>query len=219
MRRSPRIRPLQSLEGLEHACDLVAPIAAQPQWQEHAIRRWGCLGLGIFPSATQRLVPQVDPELPQGFLLLACGNQVPEGSQSPRPSEVVVIVLLHPGEYAPEPTSGDEASARQLVQSAAALVAARGGTALEMRGSSDSGSCELPGAALLQSCGFMINIPHPLHPVLRLEIRRTRTWAVSLGAAIGWVREFLRPVPPEPATQLERVSLGEGCPRPGSVRV
>jgi GNAT superfamily N-acetyltransferase len=75
---------------------------------------------------------------------------------------------------------------RQLVQSAAAMVARRDIRALEAVGTHREGpSCMLP-ASWLESVGFAVVRPHPLTPRLRMDLQSTVRWRPQLGAA--WQR-------------------------------
>jgi GNAT superfamily N-acetyltransferase len=75
---------------------------------------------------------------------------------------------------------------RQLVTSAAALVARRDIRALEAVGTyRDGPSCMLP-ASWLESVGFGVVRPHPITPRLRMDLHATVRWRPDLGAA--WSR-------------------------------
>ncbi len=94
---------------------------------------------------------------------------------------------------------------RQLIQSAAGLVARRDIRALEAVGTYHEGpSCMLP-ATWLEAVGFAVVRPHPSTPRMRMDLQTTVRWRPDLGAA--WHRLtglVTQPTPPEPATYVQR---------------
>jgi GNAT superfamily N-acetyltransferase len=88
---------------------------------------------------------------------------------------------------------------RQLIQSAAALVARRDIRALEAVGSYHEGpSCMLP-VGWLEAVGFTVARPHPITPRLRMNLQSTLRWKPDLGAAWNRLTDLVsQPTPPEP---------------------
>jgi hypothetical protein len=89
---------------------------------------------------------------------------------------------------------------KQLVQSAAGLVARRDIRALEAVGTYHDGpSCMLP-VGWLEAVGFEVVSPHPITPRLRMDLQSAVRWP-GLGAAWHRLTDLVRqPQSPEPAT-------------------
>ena len=94
---------------------------------------------------------------------------------------------------------------RQLVQSAAGLVARRDIRALEAVGTYHDGpSCMLP-VGWLEAVGFEVVRPHPITPRLRMDLQNAVRWRPGLGAAWNRLTGLVRqPQSPEPATYTHR---------------
>jgi ribosomal protein S18 acetylase RimI-like enzyme len=94
---------------------------------------------------------------------------------------------------------------KQLVQSAAGLVARRDIRALETVGTYHDGpSCMLP-VGWLEAVGFQVVRPHPITPRLRMDLQNAVRWRPGLGAAWHRLTDLVRqPQSPEPATYTHR---------------
>jgi GNAT superfamily N-acetyltransferase len=94
---------------------------------------------------------------------------------------------------------------KQLVQSAASLVARRDIRALEAVGTYHDGpSCMLP-VGWLEAVGFEVVRPHPITPRLRMDLQNAVRWRPDLVAAWSRLTSLVRqPESPEPATYTRR---------------
>jgi GNAT superfamily N-acetyltransferase len=171
------------------------------EWAQAVTARWGFCG-----------VMAVNDGNVVGFLTMAPAAIVPRlgaFATTPVSQDAVVVMSVHVVEEFRGKGIG-----RQLVQSAAALVARRDIRALEAVGTyRDGPSCMLP-APWLQSVGFDVVRQHPLTPRLRMDLHTTLRWMPDISAA--WQRlAGLVPqrVPPEPAAFEQ--SQREVLPAPG----
>jgi GNAT superfamily N-acetyltransferase len=160
--------------------------ATKLEWAEAVTARWGHCGV----------MAVNDGEI-VGFLTMAPAAFVPRlGAFASTPVGRDAVVVL--SARVVEEFQGNGIG-RQLMQSAAALVARRDIRALEAVGTYREGpSCMLP-ASWLQSVGFQVVRPHLVTPRLRMDLETTTRWRPDLGAA--WQRlTGLVPqgVPPEP---------------------
>ena len=188
-----------SLSDLATSSDHRDGAHAKLQWAEDVTARWGHCGV----------MAQNDGEV-IGFLTMAPSAFVPRlGAFATTPISQDAAVLMSVRVL---PEFQRKGIGRQLVQSAAALVARRDIRALEAVGTERDGpSCMLP-ASWLQSVGFTVVRPHPITPRLRMDLQSTVRWRPDLGAA--WQRlTGLVPqgAPPEPAgfEQVQRETLFE----------
>jgi len=173
--------------------DLAAPadhrerMAIKSAWAESVTDHWGYCGV---------LAEQGDGII--GYLTLAPPALVPRlGAFPTTPMGHDAAVLL--SGLVVEGQRG-HGIGRQLVQSAAGLVARRDIRALEAVGTHRDGpSCLLP-AGWLEAVGFAVVRPHPTTPRLRMNLQTTVRWRPDLGAA--WHRLtglVAQPAPPEAA--------------------
>lgn len=142
-------------------------------WAEAATARWGYCG--VMAVSDGRIL---------GFLTLAPAGYVPRmGAFPTTPVSADAAVVM--SARVVEDWQG-KGVGRQMVQSAAGLVARRDIRALEAVGTYREGlSCMLPVSWLL-SVGFGVVRPHPLTPRLRMDLQSTVRWKPDLGAA--WQR-------------------------------
>lgn len=162
------------------------PAAAKAEWAQAVTRHWG--HCGVVAMHEDRII---------GFLTVAPARFVPRlGAFATSPVSEDAAVLMS-GRVVEEHRG--HGIGRQLVQSAAALVARRDLRALEAVGTyRDGPSCLLP-VGWLEACGFAVVRPHPTTPRLRMDLHATRRWA-ELGAA--WQRLtglVAQPSSPEPS--------------------
>lgn len=174
--------------------DLAAPdlhrdrAEVKHEWAEAVTRRWGYCGviaadgddlLGYAMMAPARLVPRLNafdhsPINPDAAVLLSTRVQDPYRGQG---------------------------VGRQLVQSAAGLMARRDIRAIEAIGSYREGPSCISPVGFLQRVGFSVVRQHPVTPRLKMDLQATARWLPDLGAA--WNRlTGLMPQPaagPEPA--------------------
>lgn len=208
---SRRLRPmtaadLPDLPGMCATCtfwdagltDLAIPdnhrdgAVAKSEWAEAVTAHWGYCGV----VASQDGVVT-------GYLTMAPANYVPRlaaFSTTPvSPDAAVVMSALVVAEHR------GHGLGRQLMQSAAGLVARRDIRALEAVGTYREGpSCLLP-VGWLEAVGFAITRAHPTMPRLRMDLQSTVRWRPDLGAA--WHRLtglVAQPAPPEPAAYAHR---------------
>lgn len=83
---------------------------------------------------------------------------------------------------------------RLLVQAALREAHRREVKAVEAFGDRrfSEGACVLPAAWLLHE-GFVVHREHPRHPLMRIDVRRTASWAESLEHALTELLEKVRP--------------------------
>jgi GNAT superfamily N-acetyltransferase len=176
-----------SLSDLATSSDHQDRARTKLEWAEAVTARWGYCG-----------VMAVNDGEVIGFLTLAPAGYVPRlGAFATTPVSQDAAVLVS-GRVVED--FQHKGIGRQLVQSAAALVARRDIRALEAVGTYRPGpSCMLP-AAWLESVGFAVVREHPTTPRLRMDLQTTLRWKPDLNAA--WQRlTGLVPQtsPPEPA--------------------
>lgn len=179
--------------------DLAAPAehrdraARKAEWAEEVTDHWGYCG-----------VLAVHEEQVIGFLTLAPARLVrrlPAFSTTPVGTDVAV--LLSAQVVAPWQGKG---IGRQLVTSAAGLVARRDIRALEAVGTRREGpSCMMP-VSWLEAVGFGVVREHPVTPRLRMDLQATQRWP-GLGAAWSRLTGLVTaPVAPQPAAYVRRDS-------------
>ena len=188
--------------------DLVAPAehpdraARKAEWAQEVTDRWGYCG-----------VLAVHEEEVLGFLTLAPANLVrrlPAFSTTPVGPDVAVLLSAQVSE-----AWRGKGLGRQLVSTAAGLVARRDIRALEAVGTRREGpSCLMP-VGWLESVGFEVVRDHPVTPRLRMDLQTTQRWP-GFGAA--WSR-LTGLVTPPAAPQPASYALREGEPTPPRPRV
>ena len=162
------------------------------EWAEIVTRHWGYCGVMAF----------VDDE-PIGHLTLAPAMYVPRlgaFATTPVGPDAAVVMSAHVAAELRGKGIG-----KQLVQSAAGLVARRDIRALEAVGTYHDGpSCMLP-IGWLEAVGFQVVRPHPITPRLRMDLQNAVRWRPGLGAAWNRLTGLVRqPQSPEPATYTRR---------------
>ncbi len=192
--------------------DLAAPVehrdraARKAEWARQVTDHWGYCG-----------VLAVHDDEVVGFLTMAPARLVqrlPALATAPVGSDVAVLLSAQVVE-----AWRGRGLGRQLVTTAAGLVARRDLRALEAVGTRRDGpSCMMP-VGWLERVGFEVVRDHPVTPRLRMDLQTTQRWP-ALGAA--WNRlaglvspagapqpaayarrdteEAVRPVPPAPST-------------------
>lgn len=153
------------LAPLEHP----ARAARKAEWAHDVTEHWGYCGV---------LAVQEDEVI--GFLTLAPARHVrrlPAFSTTPVGTDVAVLLSAQVAE-----AWRGQGVARQLVSTAAGLVARRDIRALEAVGTHREGpSCMMP-VGWLEAVGFGIVREHPVTPRLRMDLQTTQRWP-ALGAA------------------------------------
>lgn len=176
-----------SLNDLATSSDHHDRERAKLDWAEAVTARWGHCG-----------VMAVNDGQIVGFLTLAPAGFVPRLGAfptTPVSQDAAVVMSLRVIEEFQGKGIG-----RQLVQSAASMVARRDIRALEAVGTYRDGPSCMVSASWLQSVGFRLVRPHPVTPRLRMDLQTTVRWMPDLSAA--WQRlTGLVPqgAPPEPA--------------------
>lgn len=162
--------------------------AQQRSLAQAVTRRWGCCGV---------VATEDDEAL--GYLTLAPAAIVPRldvlvGGTSIDPDAAVLLRLR-----VFEPYRG-RGVGRQLVQSAAGLLVRRDVRAMDAIGSHRAQPCLTP-AGFLVRVGFTVVRPHPITPLLRMDLATTARWLPDLSAAWSRLTGLMpQPAPgPEPA--------------------
>jgi GNAT superfamily N-acetyltransferase len=181
-----------SLSDLATPADHVDRQEMKAEWAQIVTRHWGYCGVMAF----------ADDE-PIAHLTLAPAMYVPRlgaFATTPVGPDAAVVMSAH---VAPELRG--KGIGKQLVQSAAALVARRDIRALEAVGTYQDGpSCMLP-IGWLEAVGFEVVRPHPITPRLRMDLQNAVRWRPGLGAAWHRLTDLVRqPQSPEPATYTHR---------------
>jgi GNAT superfamily N-acetyltransferase len=190
-----------SLLDIAAPADHVDRQEVKADWAEAVTRYWGYCGVIAFAG-----------DEPIGHLTLAPAMYVPRLSAfatTPVGADAAVVMSAHVNAELRGKGLG-----KQLVQSAASLVARRDIRALEAVGTyHDVPSCLLP-VGWLEAVGFQVVRPHPITPRLRMELQNAVRWHPALGAAWNRLTSLVRqPESPEPATYGHREAnpLVRGC--------
>jgi GNAT superfamily N-acetyltransferase len=162
------------------------------EWAEIVTAHWGYCGVVAFAE-----------DQPIGHLTLAPAMYVPRlgaFATTPVGPDAAVVMSAHV-----VPELRGKGIGKQLVQSAAGLVARRDIRALEAVGTYHDGpSCVLP-VGWLEAVGFHLVRPHPITPRLRMDLQNGVRWRPGLGAAWHRLTDLVRqPQSPEPATYTHR---------------
>jgi GNAT superfamily N-acetyltransferase len=187
--------------------DLAAPsehrdrAGRKADWAQEVTDHWGYCG-----------VVAVHEDEVVGFLTLAPARMVRRlgaFSTTPVGSEVAVLLSVQ----VVEPWRG-KGIGRQLVSTAAGLVARRDLRALEALGTRHEGpSCMMP-VGWLESVGFSVVREHPVTPRLRMDLQTTLRWS-GLGAAWNRLAGLVTPVgAPQPAAYAPGDVRREGAETP-----
>jgi GNAT superfamily N-acetyltransferase len=165
---------------------------AAPEWAEAVTRHWGYCGVMAFNG-----------DRPIGHLTLAPAMYVPPlGAFATTPVGADAAVVMSAHVVAELRGKG---LGKQLVHTAAGLVARRDIRALEAVGTyNDGASCMLP-IGFLEAVGFQVVRPHPITPRLRMDLQNAVRWRPGLSAAWNRLTGLVRqPESPEPATYTHR---------------
>ena len=184
-----------SLIDLATSNDHVDRRQVKAEWAESVTRHWGYCGIIAFAE-----------EEPIGHLALAPAMYVPRlgaFATTPVKADAAVVMSAHVNEELRGKGLG-----KQLVQSAASLVARRDIRALEAVGTYQDGpSCMLP-VGFLEAVGFQVVRPHPITPRLRMDLQTAVRWRPGLGAAWNRLTSLVRQAEtPEPATYTHREAV------------
>ncbi|MGI3784191.1 MAG: GNAT family N-acetyltransferase [Janthinobacterium lividum] len=177
--------------------DLAAPAdhpdraASKAEWAREVTAHWGYCG-----------VLAVHEDEVVGFLTLAPARLVPRlpaFSTTPVGADVAVLLSARVAE-----AWRGKGIGRQLVSTAAGLVARRDIRALEAVGTRRDGpSCMMP-VGWLEAVGFGVVREHPVSPRLRMDLHATQRWT-GLGAAWNRLTGLVAPpVAPQPASYASR---------------
>ncbi len=179
--------------------DLAAPTdhpdraARKAEWARDVTDHWGYCG-----------VLAVHDDEVVGFLTMAPARLVrrlPAFSTTPMSADVAVLLSAQVSE-----AWRGKGIGRQLVTTAAGLVARRDIRALEAVGTRRDGpSCMMP-VGWLESVGFGVVREHPVTPRLRMDLQATQRWP-ALGAAWNRLTGLVTPAAaPQPASYAGRLS-------------
>jgi GNAT superfamily N-acetyltransferase len=161
-------------------------------WAEAVTRHWGYCGV-IAQHDNQTI----------GHLCMAPARHVPRlGAFATTPVSADAAVIL--SARVAEEWRG-KGIGRQMMQTAAGLVARRDIRALEAVGTyTDGPSCMLP-TGWLEAVGFAVVRPHPSTPRLRMDLQSSLRWP-DLGAAWHRLAGLVSspPTAPEPASYAQR---------------
>ena len=152
------------------------------------------------PAELRRGATIVDGGRPDGHLR----GRWSEGAEQGRPkgqelAAIAVLLAVHVAEEWRGRGLG-----RQLVQTAAGLLTRRDIRAVEAVGTyHDSPSCMAP-VGWLEAVGFSMVRPHPVTPLLRMDLQNTVRWRPDLGAAWHRLTGLVAPTAPEPAAYARR---------------
>ena len=177
--------------------DLAAPAdhrdrgSRKAEWAQQVTDHWGYCG-----------VLAVHDEEVVGFLTMAPARLVgrlPAFATTPVGTDVAVLLSAQVAE-----AWRGKGIGRQLVTTAAGLVARRDLRALEAVGTRRDGpSCMMP-VGWLESVGFAVVREHPVTPRLRMDLQTTQRWP-ALGAAWHRLAGLVAPAgAPQPAAYARR---------------
>jgi GNAT superfamily N-acetyltransferase len=186
-----------SLAELASPADHVDRESKKAERAKAVTGRWGYCG--VIAIAEDELL---------GFLTLAPPGYVPRVgafATSPISADAAMVTSAY---VAPEHRS--HGLGRQLVQSAAGLVARRDIRALEALGTYHEGPSCMISAGWLEAVGFEVIRPHPVTPRMRMDLQSTVRWRPDLGAAWSRLTGLVSPAgSAEPAMYAQRtVSTG-----------
>ena len=175
--------------------------ARKSEWAQAVTDHWGYCGV----------LAQHEDEV-VGFLTLAPARLVrrlPAFSTTPVGADVAVLLSVQVTD-----AWRGKGIGRQLVTTAAGLVARRDLRALEAVGTRHEGpSCMMP-VGWLESVGFAVVREHPVTPRLRMDLQTTQRWP-GLGAAWNRLTGLVAaPVAPQPAAYAGRDAVEPVAPRP-----
>ncbi|MGI3785597.1 MAG: GNAT family N-acetyltransferase [Janthinobacterium lividum] len=163
--------------------------ARKAEWAHDVTDHWG--SCGVLALHEDEVV---------GFLTMAPARLVrrlPAFSTTPVSADVAVLLSAQVSD-----AWRGKGIGRQLVTTAAGLVARRDIRALEAVGTRREGpSCMMP-VGWLESVGFGVVREHPVTPRLRMELQATQRWP-GLGAAWNRLTGLVAsPVAPQPASYV-----------------
>ncbi len=146
-----------------------------------------------------------------GFLTLAPARfvrRLAAFATTPVSADVAVLMSVQV-----VPAWRDKGIGRQLVSTAAGLVARRDIRALEAVGTRHEGpSCMMP-VGWLEAVGFAVVRDHPVTPRLRMDLQTTQRWP-ALGAALNRLTDLVTPAPASQPASYARREAEPVPPRP-----
>jgi GNAT superfamily N-acetyltransferase len=179
-----------SVADLAAASDHPDRAARKAEWAREVTDHWGYCG--VLAAHDEDIL---------GFLTLAPARLVrrlPAFSTTPGAADVAVLLSAQVTE-----AWRGKGIGRQLVTTAAGLVARRDIRALEAVGTRREGpSCLMP-VGWLESVGFEVVREHPVTPRLRMDLQNTQRWP-GLGAAWNRLTGLVAPAAPQPASYAGR---------------
>ena len=152
------------------------------QWVEGVRAQWGECGKVAYENKE-----------PLGFVKYAPGRffpQVVSMPSGPPDNDAVLIACIHV-----TPEAADAGLGKVLLQAALRDLVSRGEKAVEAYGSSqqvDRDRSPLMSVEFLLRQGFSVARPHPVYPLMRLELKALVTWTESVEAVLDALQIPLR---------------------------
>lgn len=168
-----------------HAAPVCEPADARhelEQWVEEVRAQWGECGRIAYENGE-----------PLGFVKYAPGRffpQVVSMPSGPPDHDAVLIACIHVMREA-----ADAGLGKVLMQAALRDLVSRGEKAVEAYGSSqqiDRDRSPLMSVEFLLRQGFSVARPHPVYPLMRLELKSLATWTESVEAVLDALQIPLR---------------------------
>jgi GNAT superfamily N-acetyltransferase len=172
----------ETAERLEPSCGHGCERDATRQWVRTVRREWGDCGR----------VAYEDGEV-LGFVKYAPGSFLPQTRHMPvgvPDAEAVLLACIHVA-----PGSRRHGLGGLLLQAALRDLAARGERVLEAYAVADrdaAADSPMTSADFLLDHGFTVARPHPVYPLMRLELTTLAAWTDSLEAALAALQLPLR---------------------------
>jgi len=172
------------------ACGPACDRAALETWVTEVRDAWGDCGLVLY-----------DGTAPLGFVKYAPGRFFPRATGMPSgipDADAVLLACLHV-----DPDARDVGLGKVLLQAALRDLVSRKEKVVEAYASTEGADCDhspLMSLQFLLGQGFKVARPHPLYPLMRLELKSLVSWTENLEAVLD-------------AIQLPR-RLGERVPAP-----
>jgi GNAT superfamily N-acetyltransferase len=172
----------QTAERLEPACGRACDRAALQEWVRTVRRQWGDCGRVAYEEGEAL-----------GFVKYAPGSFFPQTRHMPvgvPDADAVLLACLHVA-----PGSRRHGLGGVLLQAALRDLSARGERVLEayaVRSRDAIDDSPMVTADFLLDHGFVVARPHPVHPLMRLELTTLAAWSDSLEAALAALQLPLR---------------------------